>query len=148
MEKKGYFTLFRSPELEPLKLMYFSVIPRTSFFLFAGGGILPLYRVYSQSIQSSADKVLLSLIINTPMNNHHHVILLAWISLTLSRHFSLSFSTSSRSSGLHPVSSHSCCMYVWTGRPAFLWSYAGSIGVHHWWVRPCFSSSVLRVWFV
>ena len=24
----------------------------------------------------------------------------------------------------------------------------GSIGVHHWWVRPCFSSSVLRVWFV
>ena len=35
------------------------------------------------------------------------------ISLTLSRHFSLSFITSSRSSGLHPVSSHSCC------RPAF-----------------------------
>ena len=24
----------------------------------------------------------------------------------------------------------------------------GSIGVHYWWVRPCFSSSVLRVWFV
>ena len=24
----------------------------------------------------------------------------------------------------------------------------GSIGVHHWWVCPCFSSSVLRVWFV
>ena len=24
----------------------------------------------------------------------------------------------------------------------------GSIGVHHWWVRPCFSSSALRVWFV
>ena len=24
----------------------------------------------------------------------------------------------------------------------------GSIGVHHWWVRPCFSSSVLHVWFV
>ena len=24
----------------------------------------------------------------------------------------------------------------------------GSIGVHHWWVRPCFSSSVLRVSFV
>ena len=24
----------------------------------------------------------------------------------------------------------------------------GSIGVHHFWARPCFSSSVLRVWFV
>ena len=24
----------------------------------------------------------------------------------------------------------------------------GSIGVHHWWVRLCFSSSVLHVWFV
>ena len=24
----------------------------------------------------------------------------------------------------------------------------GSIGVHHLWVRPCFSSSVSRVWFV
>ena len=24
----------------------------------------------------------------------------------------------------------------------------GSIGVYHWWVRPCLSSSVLRVWFV
>ena len=26
---------------------------------------------------------------------------------------------------VHPVSSHSCCMYVWAGRPAFAWSYAG-----------------------
>ena len=24
----------------------------------------------------------------------------------------------------------------------------GSIGVHHWWVSPCFSSSDLHVWFV
>ena len=30
-----------------------------------------------------------------------------------------------RSSGLHPVSSHSCCVYVRTGRPAFAWPYAG-----------------------
>ena len=34
----------------------------------------------------------------------------ARISLTLSRHFSLSFIAPGRSSGLHPVSSHSCCM--------------------------------------
>ena len=33
--------------------------------------------------------------------------LLAWISLTLSRHSSLSFIASGRSSGLHPVSSQS-----------------------------------------
>ena len=43
----------------------------------------------------------------------------------LSRHFSLSFIASGMSSGLHPVSSHSCCMYVRAGRPAFAWPYAG-----------------------
>ena len=39
-------------------------------------------------------------------HHHHHVVLLARISLTLSRHFSLSFITSGRSSGLHSVLSH------------------------------------------
>ena len=57
--------------------------------------------------------------------HHHHLVPLARISLTLSRHFSLSFIASGRSSGLHPVSSHSCCMYVRAGRPAFAWPYAG-----------------------
>ena len=57
--------------------------------------------------------------------HHHHVVPLAQISLTLSRHFSLSFIASGRSSGLHPVSSYSCCMYVRGGRPAFAWPYAG-----------------------
>ena len=56
---------------------------------------------------------------------HHHVVRLARISLTLSLHISLLFITSGRSSGLHPVSSHSCCMYVRAGRPAFDWPYAG-----------------------
>ena len=60
-------------------------------------------------------------------HHHHHVVPTARISLTLSRHFSLSFITSGRSSGLHPISSHSCCMYVWTGRPAFARPY---VGVH------------------
>ena len=58
-------------------------------------------------------------------HHHHHVVPLARISLALSRHFSLSFITSGRSSGLHPVSSHSCCMYDGAGRPAFAWPYAG-----------------------
>ena len=56
---------------------------------------------------------------------HHHVVLLARISLIISRHFSLSFIVSGRSSGLHPVSSHSCCMYVLAGRPAFARPYFG-----------------------
>ena len=58
-------------------------------------------------------------------HHHHHVVPLARISLTLSRHFSQSFIASDRSSGLHPVSSHNCCMYVRAGRPAFAWPYAG-----------------------
>ena len=52
-------------------------------------------------------------------HHHHHVVLQARISQTLSRHFSLSFITSGRSSGLHPVSSHSCWIYVRVGRPSF-----------------------------
>ena len=61
-----------------------------------------------------------------PDNHHHHqVVPPARISLTLSRYFSLSFIAFGRSSGLHPVSSHSCCMYVRAGRPAFAWPYAG-----------------------
>ena len=52
------------------------------------------------------------------------------------------------SSGLHPVSSHSCRMYVLAGRPAFARFMWGSIGVHPLWDRPCFSRSVLHVWFV
>ena len=56
---------------------------------------------------------------------HHLVVLPARISMTLSRHFSLSFITFGSSSGLYPVSSHNCCMYVQAGRPVFAWPYAG-----------------------
>ena len=59
--------------------------------------------------------------------HYHHVVPLARISLTLFRHFSLSLIVSSRSSGLHPVFSHSCCMYVRVGRLAFARPY---VGVH------------------
>ena len=63
---------------------------------------------------------------------------LARISLTLSRHFSLLFIASGRSPELHPVSSHSCCMYVRAGRPAFARPY---VGVH--WSTSLVSSSLL-----
>ena len=57
----------------------------------------------------------------------YHVVPSAGISLTLSRHFPLSFIASGRSSGLHPVSSHTCWMYVRAGRLAFARPY---VGVH------------------
>ena len=58
---------------------------------------------------------------------HHDVALVARISLTLSCHSSLSFITPGRSSGQHPVSSHSCWMYVRAGCPAFA---RPCVGVH------------------
>ena len=73
--------------------------------------------------------------------------LVARISLTLSCHSSLSFIALGRSSGQHPVSSHSCWMYVRAGRvlPFARRMCGGPIRVHLLWVRPCFSSSVLYV---
>ena len=71
-------------------------------------------------------------------HHHHHVVPLTRIFLTLYRHFSLSFTASVRSSGLHPESSHSCCMYVRAGRPAFARPY---MGVH--WSTLLMSSSLL-----
>ena len=68
------------------------------------------------------------------VNHHHHVVPPARISLILSRHFLL-FIASGRSSALHPVSSHSCCMWV---RAAFVWPY---VGVHR--SRSLMSSSLL-----
>ena len=61
----------------------------------------------------------------TNHHHHHHVVPLARISRTLSRHFSLSFIASGMSSGLHPASSRSCCMYVLADRPAFSRRYVG-----------------------
>ena len=51
----------------------------------------------------------------------------ARISLALPGHFSLSFIAAGRSSGLHHLSSHSCCLFVRAGRPASVRLY---VGVH------------------
>ena len=61
---------------------------------------------------------------------HHHVMPQARISLTLSRHFSLSFIASGMSLGLYPVSSQSCCMYVRADRPVFASAICGIGRVH------------------
>ena len=60
-------------------------------------------------------------------HHHHHIALVARISLALSHHSSLSFIALGRSSGQHPVSSHSCWMYVRAGRPAFA---RPCVGIH------------------
>ena len=65
--------------------------------------------------------------LGSPILFYHHHVPPARIYLTLSHHFSLSIIASGRSSGLHPVSSQSCCMYVRAGRAAFARPY---IGVH------------------
>ena len=69
--------------------------------------------------------IYISLSIYIYHHHYRHVVPLARISLTLYSNFSLSFIASGRSSGLHAVSSHSCCMYVRAGRPSFAWPYAG-----------------------
>ena len=56
-------------------------------------------------------------------NSSPHIIII----IIMSCYFSLSFIASGRSSGLHPVSSHSYCMYVLADRPAFARPY---VGVH------------------
>ena len=62
------------------------------------------------SSQAFSPCVLLDFMLCIHHHHHHDVVPPARISLTLSRHFSLSFIASGRSSGLHPVSSHSCSM--------------------------------------
>ena len=84
--------------------------------------------VFQQSLSDSKSQVFRILVCAFKLfDHHHHVVPLPLISLALSCHFSLSFIASGRSSGLHPVSSHSCWMYVRVGRPAFARPY---VGVH------------------
>ena len=56
---------------------------------------------------------------------HHHVMLLAWISLTLSHHSSLSSIASGRSSGRSSVSIQSSRRWVLAGRPTLARSCEG-----------------------
>ena len=84
---------------------------------------------------------------------YYHVVPPARISLTLCRRFSQSFIASGRSSGLHPVSSHSCCMYVLAGRPALARPYVGvhrsiSLMSSSLLLRPCPACLVRLSWIV
>ena len=75
-------------------------------------GLNPLFPALSRTLQPLGQYIY-------HHHHHHHIALVARISLTLSHHSSLSFIALGRSSGQHPVSSHSCWMYVRAGRPAF-----------------------------
>ena len=68
-----------------------------------------------------------SIVLTMCKSHHHdpHVALPAWISLTLSRHPSLSSIAPSKSSRLHPVSAQSCYIYVLAGRLTFAHTYEG-----------------------
>ena len=86
--------------------MWFKV---TFFYLIL---IICFQAVASLQIAPSIKKKLLEIIYFQVTNHHHHDALSAWIFLTLSRYPSLSDIAFGRSSGLHPVSALSCCMYV------------------------------------
>ena len=99
--------------------------------IFKGDAILQLFFVIAMMLQihiqrnlQNYKKKLITLC------HHHHIVLAARISLTLSRHSSLSFIALGRSSGQQPVSSHSCWMYVRAGRPAFARPCVGM----NWWL--------------
>ena len=69
---------------------------------------LPYWYLYTASVFSICVK-----------HHHHHVTLSARIFRTPSHHISISSIAFGRSSGLHPVSAQSSCMFIRAGRPAF-----------------------------
>ena len=108
---KGIIDSSKDSELEPHHQMQFSVILRLPFFVWR---VLSFSRGFSRQWYKSSSS-------SSPCRAGSTDI------LTLSRHFSLSFIALGRSSGKHPVSSHSCWMYVRARRPAFA---RPCVGVH------------------
>ena len=116
--------LFTSPNIsDATKWVFFPQPPLSQPFLY----IIPFFFITlpDQPIYSPQEARKKKRMREPDIYHHHHVVPPARISLTLSRHFSLSFIAFGRSSRLHLVSSHSCSMYVRAGRPAFVWPYAG-----------------------
>ena len=100
-------------------LTHVKILYSEPYFFFSTEGHCPQANVYSVYCFSLYDPCALwGLKLCAPdskyyviiLSSHHLVMLLARISQTLSRHSSLLFIPSGRSSGLHPISSQSCCM--------------------------------------
>ena len=130
IKSTGLFSIFRSI-LITLESRWSPFVSRCLCFSVSLPSHLGLFQAYQlQLVSLSPSCSIIFLVFRQDLSHHHHhhhVMLVVWISLTLSRHFSLSFIASGRSSGQHPVSSHSCWMYVRAGRPAFARPY---VGVH------------------
>ena len=77
-------------------------------------------------------------------HHHHHVLPSTRISLTLSRHLSLSFIASSYTPYPHRAAVCRFELIILLS----LGHEKGSTGVHFLWARPYFFSSVLHIWFV
>ena len=126
--------------------VYFDLIFATMWYIYiytATGKILPNLILCS----FCCNKII---VCHSNHHHHHHDVQLAQISLTLSLHVFLSFIAFGRSSGLHPVSSHSCCMNVRAGRPAFDWPYAGvhrsiSLTISSLLLQQCPACLVIRI---
>ena len=84
----------------------------------------------------------------TSRHHHHHVEPLARISLTLSRHSPYRSSPLAGLQGYIPYPHRDAVFMFELVVLLLLGHMCGSTGVHHLWAGPCFSSSVLHVWFV
>ena len=105
---------------------------------------------WNYPIQTMVSLTLGSLVATYVINHfHHHVVPLAWISLTLSlATFPYRSSPLAGLQGYIPyphIAAECMSVLVVLLLLGHMWR---SIGVHHLWARPCFSSSVLHVWFV
>ena len=104
---------------------------------------------YSLCLVGCCRQDLFSIARRVSNHHHHHLVgLSARMTLTLSRHPSLSFIASGMSSGLPPYADRAA-VYRFERVVLFLLGHVkGSLGVHNLWARPYFSSGVLHVWFV
>ena len=118
--------MFDLPNFPHISLIYIrlSLYIYIYIYIYLSKSILKIFLFHIWSILKLMNPLTISRVL---YHHHHHIVLVARISLTLSRHSSLSFIALGRSSGKHPVSSHSCWMYVRAGRPAFA---RPCVGVH------------------
>ena len=85
-------------------------LPSSAIFVSGISGITAIlkYKSVNHIRDKEANEVMKTQVYYYHHHHHHHIALVARISLTLSRHSPLSFIALGRSSGQHPVSSHSC----------------------------------------
>ena len=111
---------YHVPGLPPTFLLHYHLLKKNLFVYKNSNFILLVYSLSHAKANVLSDNL-------KCIYHHHHRAANTDFPDPLSLHFSLSFIASGRSSGLHPLSLHSCCMYVRASRPAFARPY---VGVH------------------